>query len=257
MFFACTVSFLRKSALAALATALLLGGAAGCVSSGGLQNLNAIGLHSRAQTAFDRGDYGAATEALGRLFAVFPEYPQAPEARFLFARAYQENGQYLLASDEYSRFLDRYPLHLLAPEAALGICRSYTELSPIPPRDQNYTRQAYGVCRDVAREYFAHSVAADAQILANRMRGRLAEKEYEAGQHYFRRNAFFSAIQYWDMLVEEFWDTEWAPRALLGISRAFERVGYKDDAEEYRLRLLNSYPDSEAAREVLGGNTGG
>jgi outer membrane protein assembly factor BamD (BamD/ComL family) len=102
-----------------------------------------------------------------------------------------------------------------------------------------------------------HAVAAEAQELADHMRAKLAEKEYDTGQHYYRRGGYDSAIFYWDVLVEEFWDTPWAPWALLGISRAYDRIGYDDDADEYRMRLLNSYPDSEAAREVGGSGVPG
>lgn len=210
-------------------------------------------LHELGQSEFDRGDYGDAIEALDRLIFVYPDYGRVAEARFLLARAYERDRQHLVAVDEFARFLDRHPGHPLAADAALGMCRSQVALSPIAERDQTHTRQAAAICRNVARDWAGHAVAGDAESLANEMRGRLAEKEYNSGQFYFRRGGYDSAIMYWDMLVEEFWDTEWAPRALLGISRAYERIGYEDDAEEYCLRLLNSYPDSDAAREVGNG----
>src|SRR5690606_27995335 len=109
MLFERTTSRFRNAAFAAV-LAVLSGGAAGCASSPRLQDLNAVGLHTRAQTAFDRGDHGQAIEALDRLILFFPEYPQLPEARFLLARAYEADEQYLLASDEYVRFMERHPL---------------------------------------------------------------------------------------------------------------------------------------------------
>jgi outer membrane protein assembly factor BamD len=207
-------------------------------------------LHAFAQTEFDQEDYSDAAEAADRLLLVFPDYPQTAEVRFLLARSYFEDERYLLASDEFQRFLQRFSGHLLAPEAAIGVCRAEAAQSPIPQRDQTPTRRAETACRDVARQYQAHPVSAEADSIAVEMRSKLAEKEYMIGQQYFRRNGFDSAIWHWEQLVEQFGETPWAARALLGMACASERIGYEDDAEEYRLRLLNLHPDSEAAREA-------
>lgn len=227
--------------------------ATACASTNRFQGMEAPTLHALAQQEFDRGDFDDAIETLDRLLLVYPDYPQIAEVRFLLARAYQEDEQFLLASDEYLRFLERHAGHTLAPEAALGVCRSYVSLSPIPPRDQTYTRQAFNVCRDVAREYATSPVAADAATLAQEMRFKLAEKEYDIGRHYYDRGGYDSAIISWEMLLTEFADTPWAARALAGIYCSWQEVGYEEDAEDARLRLQNLYPDSDEARQARDG----
>jgi outer membrane protein assembly factor BamD len=239
-------------ALAGVASLWLLL-AAGCVSGPRYQQMSPAALHALGQAELDSGDYRDAITALDRLILMYPDYEQIAEARFLLARAYFEDGQYLLAADEFLRFLERHRGHLMAPEAALSVCRAYVALSPIPPRDQQYTRQAYGVCRDVHLQYGAYPVAAEAEAFATEMRSKLAQKDYDNAQHWYRRRAYDSAIVYWEMVVEQFSDTEWAPRALRGISCAWQKIGYEDDAEEARMRLLNSYPDSEPARGARNG----
>jgi outer membrane protein assembly factor BamD len=218
--------------------------------------MTAEAMHAFAQRQFDEGDFSDAVEAADRLLLVFPDYAQAAEARFLLARAYYEDERYLLASDEFQRFLQRHAGHLLAPEAAIGVCRSTSALSPIPQRDQTYTRQAETVCRDVALQYRGQPVASEADSIASQMRSKLAEKEYLNGAHYFRRGGYDSAIIYWSQLVEMYGDTPWAARALLGLACAHERIGYDSDAEEYRLQLQNGYPDSDAAREARSNGQG-
>lgn len=250
MFFDRTISPYRRRVLPVLTAAALILGAASCASAGRYQGLSAEQVHELGQRDFDRRKFGDAIEALDRLLLVYPEYSRAAETRFLLARAYFEDRKFLLAGDEFLRFLERHAGHFLAAEAALGVCRSYVALSPIPQRDQTYTRQASRLCSDVAREYGQHAVAEEAATLAREMRARLAEADYLVGDHYFRRGAWDSAIFYWDMLADEYWDTEWAPRALLGICRSYQKIGYDDDAEDYRLRLQNTYPGSDAAREV-------
>jgi outer membrane assembly lipoprotein YfiO len=161
-----------------------------------------------------------------------------------------------LASDEFQRFIQRHGTHPLVPEAAIGVCRAEAELSPIPQRDQTSTRRAETACRDVARQYQGHAVAPEADSIANAMRFKLAEKEYMAGYHYFRRGAYDSAIILWTQMADAYQGTPWAARALLGMSCASEKIGYEDDAEEYRLQLQNQYPDSEAAQEARANGQG-
>ena len=234
-------------------TAALVTGASACASGNRFQNMPAPDLHALAQQEFDRRDLDDAIETLDRLLLVYPDYPQIAEARFLLARAYHEDQQFLLSADEYLRFLERHAGHTLAPEAALGVCRSYVSLSPIPPRDQTYTRQAYNVCRDVAREYASAAVAGEAATVAQEMRSKLAEKEYDSGRHYYDRGGYDSAIILWEMMLTEYADTPWAPRALAGIQCAWLEIGYDDDAEDARLRLQNLYPDSDEARQARDG----
>jgi outer membrane assembly lipoprotein YfiO len=254
MLFARLISPARARRWVFATAAALSVATAGCASGGRFQGMTAEALHAFAQREMDEGDYTDAIEAADRLLLVFPDYAQVAEVRFLLARAYFEDESYLLASDEFQRFLQRHSGHLLAPEAAVGVCRAESALSPIPQRDQTYTRRAETACRDVARQYQGHAVAAEADSIADQMRAKLAESEYLVGRHYFRRGAFDSAISYWTQLVQEFGDTPWAPRALLGLACAHEEVGYTDDAADYRLQIVNQYPDSEAAQEVRATN---
>jgi outer membrane assembly lipoprotein YfiO len=256
MFFARLILPARGRVATAIAVVALLAGAGACASGGRFQGMTAEVLHAFAQTEYDQGDYSDAAEAADRLLLVFPDYPQTAEVRFLLARAYFEDERDLLASDEFQRFLQRYTGHLLAPEAAIGICRAEAAQSPIPQRDQTPTRRAETACRDVANQYRAHQVFAEADSIANQMRSKLAQKEYDIGYQYFRRGGFDSAIWQWAQLLEQFSDTPWAARGLLGMACASERIGYEDDAEEYRLQLMNQYPDSEAAQEARSNGQG-
>jgi outer membrane assembly lipoprotein YfiO len=214
---------------------------------------------ARAQEAYAQESWGDAIEALERLLTVEPSFEDAPTARILLADAYFADEKFITAQQEYTRFLDRFPGHDFTPEAALGICRSFVALSPIPERDQRYTRQALLVCPNVARDYTGidDDVAAEAARLTNEMRAKLAEKLYlTAHDFYASRQWWDSAIIYYEMIVEDYADTEWAPRAIVGLIQAYTSIGYEDDVETWRQRLLNSYPDSPEARAMDNGGGG-
>ena len=232
-------------------------GAFACASNSKYQGLDATGVFLLAQEEMADEDYGDAAESLDRLLLVYPNFEDGGEANFLLANAYFLDEQYITAASEYTRFLDRYPGHPRAPEAALGVCRAYSELSPISQRDQTFTDQALAVCRNVVADYPTLPVAQEAAQLSNEMRGKLARKIYENGDFYLRRGLNDSAIIYFEDVVNNYPESEFAPDALLGIIEAYQRIGYEDEVQQARDRLLTDYPDSEAARSLGGATTGG
>ena len=157
---------------------------------------------------------------------------------------------------EYVRFLDRYGGHEDAVVAALGVCRSLAALSPDMPRDQVFTRDAITVCRNVLLDYQGTSQAIAAAGLANSMRLKLAEKEYLTADFYFRRKLYFSAIKYYEFVVELFAETDFAPKSLAGIYYSNVAIGYEDEAEAAKLRLLERYPESPEAASMRSNASG-
>lgn len=231
-------------------------GLVACASGSKYQGLDAAGVYRLAQEEMADEDYSDAAETLDRLLLVYPNFEEGAEANFLLASAYYLDEQYITAASEYTRFMDRYPGHTRTPEAALGVCRAYSALSPISQRDQTFTDQALAVCRNVVTDYPTLPVAEEAAALANDMRGKLARKIYENGDFYLRRGLNDSAIIYFEDVVNNFPETEFAPQALLGIIQAYEAIGYEEEVQEARERLMTDYPDSEAARSLARGTTG-
>lgn len=214
-------------------------------------------LYQYAQAAFEEEEYDDAIGALERLAASFPAFEQIVEARLMLADAFFEKEEYLSAASDYERILQRYGQSPLAPRAALGVCRSYLELSPIPQRDQTYTEQAVVACGNVAADYRGTPEGERAAELRDRMIGRLAEADYLVAEYYIKREWYDSGIIYLEDLVERFPETRWAPRALLTMVEAYEAIGWDEEAEETRERLLSQYPDSPEASRLGNGDDGG
>jgi outer membrane protein assembly factor BamD len=226
-----------------------------CGSANPYQGMDAGALFQRASSEFEEGDYDNAIEALERLTLSYSDWPRIPEARLMLGDARFEKGEYITARTEYQRFLDRHSGHPSSPDAALGACRSLAELAPAPERDQGYTDEGIAVCRNVVVDYAGLPQAREAAEIANGLRTTLAEKDFATADFYFRRKLFDSAIIYYERVARLWPETEWAPRALLGIYRSNSQIGYEDLAEEARQRLLSLYPDSESAAEVRGNGT--
>lgn len=207
-------------------------------------------LFQLAERELAEGEHGNAIEALDRILLQFGDWPRVAEARLMLGDVYFDRGDYLTARAEYGRFLDRYAGHPRAADAALGVCRSLAELAPIPQRDQGYTGEAIGACRNVVIDFAGMEQSAQAASIANELRHTLAEKEFLNARFYERRELWDAAIQYYEFVVNLYPESEFVPGALLGIYRANTAIGYDDLAEEARERLLREYPDSAAAQEI-------
>jgi outer membrane protein assembly factor BamD (BamD/ComL family) len=79
---------------------------------------------------------------------------------------------------------------------------------------------------------------------------KLAEKLFQAGEHYYRRRAYDSAIQYFDDLLELFPTSAAAPKSLLRLYQTYTTLGYAEEAQSMRERLLRDFPESEQARLI-------
>lgn len=242
-------SITRRITVLALAALPILS-LTGCGSSNPYQGMSDQDLFVMGQAQFEAGKWKDAIRALDRLLISFGASDLAPQARMLMAQAYFNRGDLLTARSEYQRFLDRFASSPEAPSAALGICKSLAGLSPDPERDQAYTNDAIGICRNVVVDYAGTPESMEAATIANAMRVKLARKEFLNADFYFRRKLYDSAIKYYEFVVQLYSETEFAPEALKGIYLSNVAIGYEDLAEEARTRLLESYPDSPAAQEL-------
>jgi outer membrane protein assembly factor BamD len=241
---------LRPLLMGGMVAVLLLALLAGCRSTPRFQGMDTQQVFEAGLRDLEEEDWDDAIEAFEGVLTTDPGFPQRAEARFNLARAHFGKGEYILAANEYELFLMRHPAHPLAPEASLGICRSYQALSPIPRRDQEYTRRAETACRQTANEFAGTEVAEEAARIREEMTDRLAEKWYLEGRDYQRWNMHPSALIVFQDVVDYYPHTRWAPRAMLRLYRSYEEMGWTEEMNEVAQRLLMLYPDSDEARRL-------
>lgn len=218
-----------------------------------LAELGAEQLWEQGVAAFIAEDWDEAIRHFDRYILVGGSDPRVIQARYYVGRAYFEDGQYVTAASELSRLAADLGRIDLADDARFLACRAYEELSPKPQLDQEYTRAALDHCGALL-DYFPDSEFADrAADIVTRMRGKLAEKVYDAARWYHRRRAYDSALLYFEDVVTNYPGTEWAPKALLRQYEIYGVLQYDEEREEVRRRLVEDYPDSREASQVREG----
>lgn len=231
--------------------------AAACASSEPAVNRMAadeLFLHGMEQLQAE--EWSEAVEAFERFVLVHASHPRATEARYRLGEAFMGRREYITAALEFNRLAAEQPNGPWADDARFHVCAAYDELSLPPVLDQEYTLTAIEHCRSLLAYHPDSEFVPRATELIERLTARLAEKEYLTGEHYFKRNAFDSAIIYYLDVADRFPDTAWAPRALLRLVQSYEFRGYLPEAEAARERLLLDYPDSPEARQLNGDEAG-
>lgn len=241
----------RKAATPILLALALAMAPAACASGGTpVQRLGPDELFARGQAELEAESWTKAVEAFQRLALEYPTYPRVQEARLLLGDAYMGQEEYLTAASELLRLVTDYPAGEYADDARFKVCQAYAALSPPIPRDQEYTRAAIEHCQALAAYYPDSELAQPALRVAEEMRLKLAEKVLYGGNFYFKRNAFDSAIIYFEDVLAQFADTPAAPKALLRLVEVYEELGYEEEKAEALQQLLERYPDSREAASV-------
>jgi outer membrane protein assembly factor BamD len=233
--------------------AVLTLAAAGCSSSIDLQNLNAEEMFARGQRELDEGNWNAATVIFERFSFEHPTHPLVERARFSLGEAYFGKEEYLTASTEFLRLVQDYPTGELADDARFMVCRAYEELSPEIPLDQEYTRGAVDHCAALAEFYPGSEFADSARATRDRLLDKLARKDLYSADFYFKAKAYDSAIVYLEGLLEAYPRSSAAPTALLRLVQIYETLGYDDELDEVRARLLREFPDTPEAAAATEG----
>lgn len=215
-----------------------------------LSSFDADGLMERGMAAYREHHWTEAIRYLDRMVLEYPNSPRAEEARYYLADTYFGKKEYVSAAGRFTRLAEDYPRGEYADDARFKACESYHRLAPDPELDQEYTSAAIDHCDQLVLYFPDSEFAPRAQEIADAMRNRLARKVLLSGEYYVKRHAFDSAIIYFQLVLSDYARTDVAPQALLRLAETYDRIGYDEEAQQARDRLLKDYPESSQAKSL-------
>jgi len=183
----------------------------------GRQLAIAEGALERRRLRFLFGGFATPERAipmLEHLARAAPSGADAARARLLLGRAHEMNDDPTSAAIAYGEIEQRHPSDPLAPEASFRRAQCLSKLSRQAPGDRRLLEDAIFAFDRFLRLYPDSDRAAAALEHRNALRARLAEMAWNEAEFYDRRSARpSSAIGPYQRFLEQFGDTEWAPRA--------------------------------------------
>ena len=198
----------------------------------------------------DNGKCRDAVPQYEQLLSEFPKPEVAEQAKFRLGTCRMDMGEYELAITEFSDFVDTYPKSDLVDNAAYLAALSALRETPRIERDQTRVTEALSELTLLLRKYPNTDVKADVEAAIKEARSRLAQKEYMSGELYFGLGDYQSARVYFDYVITDYGDTEWAPLALVRKAQSFERQGNAADARAAYELVIKDYPSSDSSREA-------
>lgn len=214
-------------------------------------------LYQTVRAAIETGDLAAASGALTRILAWYPESFFSDRSLLLVGQALNRSGRPADARQAFVDFLRRFPTSPLAPEVHLAIARTYVQ-------EQDWVA-AIGKLDDWVNRFGGHPARAQAEFdraWVNYQAGRqtvalglftnfvaqfpsnaLAPLAQNAvADHYLRAGDFPNAERNYQLVYQ---NTNWPPSELTWQARmmagraALARQGYKD-ANQYFTDLINA-----------------
>ncbi len=199
---------------------------------------------------FERRDWTKAIEALQRFLFQDPGHQKADSAQYLIGESYFQQKQYLTAANEFLRLAQNRPAGPLADDARYRACEAYYQLSPRPELDQEYTEEAIDQCQSVVLLYPQSPLAAEAAKRNRELTDKLARKYYLNAMYYYKRRAYDSALVYLKHLLANYPGSSVEAEVLLTLFETYSRLGYAEEAEQTKARLIRDYPDSPQTKKV-------
>jgi outer membrane protein assembly factor BamD len=200
---------------------------------------------ARADRLAAEGECRKAVLEYEELLSQFPPPDVAERARFNRTRCRVKLEDYDLAINEFEDFIDSYPKSDLIDDAMYMIAVCYLAQSPRAERDQRNTVKALNELDFVLREYPDSNVREEAEASRREARGKLARKEYLNGKLYLRLGHFRAARVCFDIVINDYGDTEWAAWSMLGNGQAYDREGNVKKAVEIYEKIIAGYPGTE------------
>ena len=234
-----------------LSTTFLLLAAAACgPKEPPLDQFEASGLLDRGIAAYRDEEWTDAIRYLDHFVLENPTHPRIQEARYYLADSYYGREEYITAAGRFTRLAEDYPNGDWTDDARFRVCEAYRELAPEATLDQTYTQAAIDHCQSLIIYHPESELVPRAREIVAQMENRLARKAYLTGQFYSRREAFDSAIIYYESVLARWPQSPAAPDALGAMIEAYGRIGYDEEEAAARERLLRDYPESAAARDL-------
>ena len=237
---------LKKGILLLFVAALLFN----CAGTRPQPNWSAEQYFHYAKKLFDDEDYYEASDQFTVVTLRYPASAIADSAQYYLAESHFKMKEYLIAAAEYEKLINNMPHSKLVPLAEYKLALSYYKLSPRPELDQEYTRKAIRQFQLFIEENPTSPLKDDALKKIAELRNKLAEKQYKNADIYRKMHEYKAAIIYYDLVLQNYYDTDWADDAQLGKIETYLEMDDLASAQKEIEKFKAQFPNSKLMKKV-------
>ena len=167
-----------------------------------------------AKKEFDDGKYLKAVTDFTIIVLKFSGDPVVDDAQYYLAESHFKQDEYLIAVSEYQKLINDYPESQYVALAQFKKGLAYYHLSSRAELDQEYTLKAIKEFQSFLEEFPDHELEENAENYIKELRFKLAKKKLIAATTYRKMGIYDSAIIYYDIILEDYYDS---PQAIIAL----------------------------------------
>ena len=216
-----------------------------------LNNLTAQELFTLGKEKYDNEKYVKAINHFQTLVYNYPGESIVDTAQYYLALSYFSNEEYELSQVEFNRLALNYPASVYFENAIFMKAVCFYEGTPKHfGLDQSDLLTAIKQFEDFIIDFPESDVVPDAQAYLLKAYTRLAHKYYNSGVVYNRIGTYKSAEIYFQKVVDEFTDTEFAPLATFGLAEMKYKLKEFNTAKEKFSDFTIVFKDHELIKKA-------
>ncbi len=209
------------------------------------ENLSAEDYFEYAKGLLDDGKCLKAQTEFTLITLKFSGNPIVDDAQFYLAESHLKCEEYLIAVAEYQKLVSDYPESPYVEKAFYKIGESFFNLSQRPELDQEFTIKALRQFQNFIEAYPNNEYRNDAEHKLFDLRVKLAKKQLLGGNVYRKMGIFDSAVIYYNILLEKYYDTPQAEEAMFWKGECLYKLKEYNQAMTNFTAFVEKYPNSK------------
>ena len=167
-----------------------------------------------------------------------------PRSRAVSIQLYQNCSISNVSAICFSKNADNVELsQFMKCRCAFEVCISYT-------KDQSNSFFAISVIQEFLDNFPYSTYKEEAYEMINDLRNRISKKHYEAGRLYVKMKEFNSAFYYFDIVISDYYDTDYFDEALISYIFTYIVMKDYDEAEKYFNSNKEKFRSSDKQNEA-------
>lgn len=223
----------------------------GCSGLKNTSNMTPSEHFDYAMELYNDEDYEQTVNEFQTILLQYPASTVNDDAQYYLGMSYFQREQFLLAAYEFSKLIRDIPASQFVPSAQYMLAESYYQLSPPYQLDQAYTKKAIDEFQAFIDYFPVDAKVEEAETKIAELNDKLAQKEFRSGVIYEKMEYYNAAIDYYNMVVNTYHDTKYAPMALYNKIQIELMKERKGDVLNDITDFLSKYPENENAEELI------
>ncbi len=198
-----------------------------------------------AKEKHDDEDYFDAINDFTVVILRYPGSTVADSSQFFLGMCHFYLNEYIISAAEFSKLINNMSRSPLVPDAQFMLAESYYEMSPRPALDQEYSIKALREYQLFMEDYPTHARSEEAERKIFELREKQGEKQWNNAELYRKMREYRSSLIYYDIVLEQFYDTEYADDALYGKALVYVDLEEYTNAKDQLILFKEKFANSE------------